>query len=274
MKDLLNRFAFDSEGHLVTIYAAEKGNSYYCPECGERFVIKKSGNVRPGSKRPHFAHSSENSNCNPETILHSAFKKLAAAYLSDCISNNRQLDIFWHCDSCGKDWEVPYLDPYAKVAIEFDLKVCRPDIAILDKDGYPRLAFEVVVTHKPDPRTLDYYRENGIIMLMYCVCEESLQDIPGTLSKPDVVTFCPDSKCPSYNSHAAVVAYQTGTAKCRRCGSVINMKRKVIQTALATWNSRWFKNSGCLCDRKSTLKRESPYYYDPRSGKYRRKLKL
>jgi competence CoiA-like predicted nuclease len=58
-KELLYVTAFDKNGVLVKAKDADKAQDYFCPECKDKLILKKSGKTGKGSKRPHFAHYSQ-----------------------------------------------------------------------------------------------------------------------------------------------------------------------------------------------------------------------
>jgi competence CoiA-like predicted nuclease len=76
MKEILYTVATDLYGTLIKAFDAEKGGSFFCPECKTKLILRKSGKTGNGTKRPHFAHRGLTPNCTPETALHSVFKNL------------------------------------------------------------------------------------------------------------------------------------------------------------------------------------------------------
>lgn len=90
-------YSFDDQGNLVAARRAAKGDSYYCPGCQGRVILKR-GDVREA----HFAHSSD-VNCASETALH----KIAKRLISDSINLNAStqdhaVEIEAECEHCGK----------------------------------------------------------------------------------------------------------------------------------------------------------------------------
>ncbi len=71
-KEILYTTAIDVYGKLIHIKDATKGRTYYCPECKNKFVLRKSKNTGKGSKRPHFAHN-VTTGCTPKSVLHNSF---------------------------------------------------------------------------------------------------------------------------------------------------------------------------------------------------------
>ena len=185
----LFKIAVDKEGNTVSIKDAVKGDDYFCPECGAKFALKKSGNIGPHSRRPHFAHLGQLYNCTPESILHKAFKINAAKLLEKYIEDKRPFPIKWECSCCHLKYAGDLLFSARNIEVEKDLGICKPDIAIIDNDGNVKIVIEVVVTHEPEQQALDYYKEKGIIMIRVDVGEDDLNNIESKLSTPDYITF-------------------------------------------------------------------------------------
>lgn len=202
MKELLINFAFDSDNNVVFVKDAVKGIPYKCPECGEELVFKSSGKTGQGSRRAHFAHKSEGgSNCTPESLLHSAFKLKTAEILQEKISCGcKEFILKYKCTGCSKSYSGNILYMAKDVKVEFDMGVCRPDIALLDAKGKVVIVVEIVNTHYPEERVLKYYRDNGIVLVQYKVTEVDLQDIEEKLHNPNQVFLCIDSNCKEHMS--------------------------------------------------------------------------
>ncbi len=232
MAELLNRIAFDENKNIVFVENALKGKNYFCPECNGRFVYKNSGKTGPGTKRPHFAHQSDVSNCSPETILHASFKIKAAELLSERIAKGENFPIEWTCPQCNGKYPYNILFMAKKVQVEHDLKECRPDIALLDADGNAIAVIEVVVSHAPEENTLKYYHENGIVLVQYNVKETDLLDIEEKLKHPDVVSLCLNNKCNNYNANAVMRVPKTHKQKCVRCQHEYDVYSVIVVTSI------------------------------------------
>ena len=82
VKEILYTTALDENGNLIRINDAEKGGTYYCPNCKSEFILRKSGKTGKGSRRPHFAHNNLTTNCTGESNLHFSF----SIYINQTIS--------------------------------------------------------------------------------------------------------------------------------------------------------------------------------------------
>ena len=139
MKKLLLPYAIDSKGNLVHIDDAQKHEVYRCPEC-DQILTLKIGKIPVGMKnhrRNHFAHQEKcpDNNCT-ESFLHNLFKKRVAEFIRQKINNqDKKLEFVWRCDICKSKHQGNLLKKAVSVQLEYEMKVCRPDIALLDKDG-------------------------------------------------------------------------------------------------------------------------------------------
>lgn len=199
---LLLPYAYDSTGNLVHIDNAHKGEIYKCPECGKILSLNIS-KIPEGQKyhrRNHFSHHPEGSPDNQctESFLHKLFKERAAECIRKKISNKEtEFRFVWSCHECGERHQGNLLKKAKSVCLEYDLGVCRPDIALLDATGKVIIAIEVVVTHKPDSDTMTYYDDHKIACLQINVPDfEDCENVEKRLANPDWVNKCltPDCK--------------------------------------------------------------------------------
>jgi hypothetical protein len=196
VKEILYTTAIDDNGDLVHIDDAEKGKVYHCPLCKKVFILRKSGKTGKGSKRPHFAHNELTPNCNPETVLHYSFKKMVVDLLNKYISEKNELVINWRCNACAKHHKGNLLAKVTSIKEEHYLKVCKPDIALLDAEENVIAVIEVVVTHKPEEKVLQYYQENKIIHIQINLSsDEDLKIVLSKITTPDIVDYCLNPKC-------------------------------------------------------------------------------
>jgi ribosomal protein L37AE/L43A len=202
-RSILYAAAKDKFEELVTAIDAPKGEEYFCPQCGGKMILRRSGNTGPNSKRPHFSHKALNANCTPESVLHFGFKTLAYQLINKKSSEDAEIKISWNCGKCrGTHSGRNLLKQANKAKLEYNLGPCIPDIALFDAKGNVLAVVEIVVTHAPELAVLSYYRENKIILIQYNLsCETELFDVEKRLSKPDSVDACPNPKCPHCGQH-------------------------------------------------------------------------
>ncbi|MBO5878487.1 MAG: hypothetical protein J6Q29_03355 [Alistipes sp.] len=226
MKDLLYTYAHDSDGNLVHIDDAQDGQRYFCPEYGYELEINNS-HIPEGHKnhkRRHFAKKSNiNSDCS-ESLLHKLFKERCSEYLRNKISADASVPFEWKCEKCGDVHKGNMLKKAVRVETELNLRVCQPDIALLDKDGKVVIVIEVVAYHPPEDSVLKYYEENKIVCLQIKVKEdEDCDNIEEKLFHPLRVSYlCPIrcEKCGGKRSRSKLVII---AGVCPRCGQKIKL---------------------------------------------------
>ena len=196
MDELLHTIALNNTNGITLIEDAVKGEEYNCPNCLGEMIFRNSGKTGKGSKRPHFAHKSNNSNCSPESALHEAFKKKLFTYLNNHKRQGDLVPIEWDCSICGYDHSHKnLLGKTSHIQLEKNVGPTRPDISLVDESGKTLLAIEVVVTHAPETATLEYFHEKGIHLVQYNLDENSLRDFNLKVKKPDIVDVCKGPKC-------------------------------------------------------------------------------
>lgn len=199
MKKLLIEFAYDVDKNVVKVSEAKKDDMYFCPSCGEKLVYKNSGRTGIGTRRPHFSHLSH-SNCN-ESPLHAIFKDKVAGFLMTLIQNKENFSIDRKCKACEKKM-VQNLLPYGIVKIEkeysFGKNAPQPDIALIDKEGKVKEVIEVVVTHKPEEKTIDFYKRKNILLYQYNINDEDIYEVESRLLFPDVAPMWICDECYYY----------------------------------------------------------------------------
>lgn len=242
-KEILYITAIDKYGNLVHINDAEKGKRYYCPSCRKKFILRKSGKTKKGSKRPHFAHNELTTNCSPESVLHYSFKRKLIDFLNQYIYENRGLIVNWNCSICTKDYTRTsltrnLLEKATQIREEYDLQVCRPDISLIDIDQKVIAVIEIVVIHAPEENTINYYKENGITLIQLNLqSEEDLFNVREKITNPDSVNFCLIPNCPAFDFHKINRKLAVGVTRCRNCGSAINSYRLEVDSVFGKMNT-------------------------------------
>lgn len=181
-------------------YFAKKTNSYICPECNNK-VILKQGNIRIH----HFAHSNEEIKCEyylkpSESQIHKEAKLL----LKHLFENNFKLKFKRTCKNgcCTKKFKIQYPNETTQVKLEYKFSLNNTtkfaDIACVDNGDELWCIFEIFVSHKteelnrPEPwfevdgkQLLQVNLENKIIKLnclRFCECKNKykndLQQLP------------------------------------------------------------------------------------------------
>ncbi len=220
MKKLLLPYAFDVERNLVYIDDARKGQKYLCPSCGAELSLKIS-KIPEGHKyhrRNHFAHKGNTGNHCSESFLHKLFKENCAGYIRDIISSRENIFFEWECVICNEHHKRKLLNDIVSVATEYDLGVCKPDVALLDNEGNVVAVVEVVVSHKPEPATLQYYSDHNILCLQIVVDDfPDCDNILEKLSHPSCVNLCPNPICEKCGGVMQSPKLVTVKSSCRNC---------------------------------------------------------
>jgi competence CoiA-like predicted nuclease len=187
-KNVLHKYAEDINGKIIHINNVLSGIEYYCPECKEKFIFKK-GKIR----QQHFAHNNTSSNCTGEGYLHKAFKKLLLDYILACINKKQPMHISLRCIYCHKIMRINLLTENCIVKDEYDMEICRPDIALIDEKKSIYAVFEIVVTHKPEENVVKYYQKNNIFSIQIELdSEKNLDNINETLINNSKIITQPD----------------------------------------------------------------------------------
>ena len=218
---LLLPYAYDSNGNLVHIDNAQKGHKYTCPNCGAELLLKIS-KIPEGQKyhrRNHFAHKGNSDNHCSESFLHKLFKERCAEYIREKIAAREDFLFEWECEKCHEDHKGNLLKKATKVFTEYDLGICKPDIALLDCNEKAVIVIEVVVAHKPEPSTLQYYEDNKIACLQINVEDfVDCDNIAEKLSHPNKVNLCPNPICEICGNVMHKSKIVTVDTDCWKCG--------------------------------------------------------
>ncbi len=224
IRQLLLPYAYDSTGNLVHIDDAHKGETYKCPECGNILSLNIS-KIPKGQKyhrRNHFSHSkgTPDNQCT-ESFLHKLFKTRAKECIQNKIDNQEtEFKFTWQCDECNQQHQGNMLKKAVSVHLEYDLGICQPDIALLDKNGKVVIVIEVVVTHKPEEKVLQYYTQNKIGCLQICVSDfEDCENVENKLMHPNSVNLCPTPNCEFCGKKLQKDKISIITAQCWKCNN-------------------------------------------------------
>ena len=171
-KEILHELALNANGSIIKAKNAQKGEKYFCPVCKSDLILKKSGNTGKGSKRPHFAHYTLTENCTNESILHYSFKIMLLAKIQDNLTKGLPMLLLGKCNHCNGITRANLLQGVVVIKDEYDMKICRPDLALIDDKGKVCYAIEIVVTHHPEDTAIKYYKQNEILLIKIFVKSE------------------------------------------------------------------------------------------------------
>jgi hypothetical protein len=230
MTKILYTVATDKNGQLIKANDAEKGNDFFCPVCKSELILRKSGKTGKGTKRPHFAHRTLTPNCTPETALHYSFKNLLADKLQKHITEGTPLPFSWNCEFCGGQHSGNLLKKVKDVKVEYNLTVCKPDIALLEDNEKVFGVVEVVVTHKPEENALKYYNDNNIILIQInLTSDKDIDELDNRISQPNKVGTCFNPKCKTCGHFQSKKIMTIIDGPCWKCHST--MKVATISTS-------------------------------------------
>ncbi len=243
-RKILHTHAEDESGNLIHVNDAEKGIKYYCydPECKKEIIFRNSGKTGKWSKRPHFSHKKgTNPNCSPDRALHEAFKNKLVGLLEEYKAENKSFIFNWRCRDCYYKNSGNLLEKVALIKAEYYLGVCQPDIALLDKEEHILAVIEVVNTHPPEERVLQYYKDNKITLIQInLISDEDPCRVEEITKNPHIVDLCVSQACQSYNKYKMNVSVVSLLRNCYYCHSKILKFVKIIDTVFGMQPSPGF----------------------------------
>lgn len=199
--NLLNPWAVASNGRIISIEHATKGQDYTCPKCGEPLSYCQSG-TGPHARRNHFKHKADTDclgYCTPhetESYIHKTAKERIYNILHSCLENGQPFSVSWKCSTCNQLFGGNLLCGASDVRMENIVGSARSDVALLDDKGEEIVAIEVVYTHDVEQNTLSLYEQKNITLVrLNFRSVEDLNDIEQKLHNPDSVNICLNVKC-------------------------------------------------------------------------------
>lgn len=204
---LLNYWAIDPNGKIISIDHAQKGESYTCPQCHEPLIFRKKGDG-PHAHQDHFAHYPGNdcsfyTSHDPESEIHNLAKEAIYKILQSYIEEQREFPIFWTCPGCGSTFNGDLLKRAKSVEKEKQYKdrtdnswFIQPDVSLVDENGKLIVAIEVVFTHDVDDNKLQFFAHNNVVLVkIYVQLTEDCNDMGQMLKLPDTVSLCFNKDC-------------------------------------------------------------------------------
>lgn len=129
------------------------------------------------------------------------------------------MDFQWICDKCGDRHEGNFFKKAVSVKMEYDLGDCRPDIALLDKNGQVVIVIEVIVSHRPSEEAMKYYNSHKIACVQIDISDFlDCENVEEKLKNPNRVNICSSpicEKCGGRKRKAKMYSVQT---TCWYCG--------------------------------------------------------
>ena len=218
---LLHTTGCDSEGRILHINEAEKGQTYTCPLCGDRIVPRNEGKAQ----RPHFAHFKKTeAGCSGDSLLHHLFLQASLTLLQKHISQQKEFPITRSCPYCNRTYTKDLLQQVASLSSDYTLGEQHPDITLFDAQGQPLIAIKLLIRKKLTKKALHFYEEKGIILIQIQLEENDWMKVEEKLSQPDSVTFCTNAECYNYQFYHSCIHrdYYSQKFKCKKCGKVVD----------------------------------------------------
>ncbi|NOJ74076.1 hypothetical protein [Paenibacillus alvei] len=232
MADLKYPFAKDESGNIISANVAAARTDYYCIDCNS--VMRR----RQGTKRAHFAHKTEVSNCSSESALHLGFKELLYKRIKSALDEDGEVIINWACDICEDTHQRNLISKTKRVEKELSFGACRPDISLLDESGKLIIAIEIVVTHEPEESTLQFYKESNVTLIRFKL--NSLSDIDtlqNEILNPTSVDVCLNPKCNNCGHYKLRHFLYIIMGKCWKCKATMKI------TAIADKQKYWYSSN-------------------------------
>ena len=157
---------------------------------------------------------------------------------------NEQLILNWNCNQCDYSNSGNLLEKVAFIEEEYTSEGCRPDIALFDEEKNLLAVIEIVVTHMPEESALEYYEENGIVLIQIELSsEEDLNIVEERITNPDIVDLCLRPKCPNYDKNRIARRILSHFGRCGRCYHQVERYDIVIDSVFGKQVSRNFTDS-------------------------------
>ena len=231
--DILYSIANTPSGQMVDANDAEKGIDYNCPSCKQPFILRKGK-----KKRPHFAHKNLRLNCTPETALHYSFKNLLCHKIQKHIDRKQSLEIRWKCSKCFEYHSGDLLKKAVRVETEYDLGICRPDIALLGENGKAVAVIEVIVSHAPEQTVVEFYQKNKIAVVSYYLnSDKDIHRLNSSNLKPCQVSLCTNPKCSKCRSLMLKKRLLVIDDNCKKCSAPMKVATLDKVEAYHDWGS-------------------------------------
>jgi len=230
-KKILHTHAKDESGNFIHVDNAEKGTQYYCadPECKKEIIFRSSGKTGKGSRRPHFSHKKgTNPNCSPDRALHEVFKNKLIGLLEKYIAESRPFIFNWNCGVCNYTNSGNILEKATSIKAEYFLGECRPDIALLDKEENVLAVIEIVNTHPPEERVLQYYKNKKMTLIQInLTSDEDSNRVEEKTKNPHIVDLCISPACQNSNKYKMNRSVVGRRHKCRCYSDILKFEIEI-----------------------------------------------
>ena len=236
-KEILFPVALNSKGELCFAKEAPKGEKYFCTECKNEMILRRS---ETGIKRPHFAHKKQSLECYPETVLHNTYKKLLFERLTKALRDKEPLYMEWDCSLCRGKHRVNLAENIDSVELESYLDNYKPDIVLL-RQGKPVSVIEIIVTHELQENIEKYYISKNIsVIKIFLESDEELYKIKDEILNPTSVEYCTElPRCPNCGTYMSRKYMNIGTYECWKCNKPHKVAWITVDNSVPITDDSW-----------------------------------
>ena len=122
-------------------------------------MVARRGAVRLA----HFAHKPPTETCgDPDRGLHEVAKALIVQGFTAALQADGEYRAGFDCEDCGQDVSANVALAGRTIAAERSVVEGTRSDVVIDRGEKPPLIIEVVVSHDPEPATLDRYQQAGV----------------------------------------------------------------------------------------------------------------
>jgi len=160
-------------GALVSAEDAKRGETYFCPGCGDELIFK-AGAV----KVHHFAHKPSQI-CSQETIIHKTAKLVIKQAIASWKAGTGPAPVIRRrCEVCRTRIDVPLPEKVDRAALEVRLdNGFIVDLGLM-VNGRPEAGIEIFVTHAVDAEKSENLALPFVELDGYAVIDNPLQWTP------------------------------------------------------------------------------------------------
>jgi hypothetical protein len=151
-------------------------------------------------------------------------KQLVADFLTGKIREGLPVTFTWFCGSCTEQHKGNLLRTARIVTVETAIDRIRPDILLSDREGTPKIAIEVVVSHAPEPEMLAFCEKHHIqVVELHLTADADIDRLEELIANPTVVHACRNPICPTCNNRQRTKELLVIYGKCWRCQAAITV---------------------------------------------------
>lgn len=153
-----------------------------------------------------------------------SLKTLLAETLEQHIVQNLPLHIHWSCLYCHDEHQGNLLKKATALALDPDLEISQPDIALLDNEGKVFAVIEIVTTRKPKKGVLEFYKKQRIILIQILrPSAANLEQLQQKIMHPMLVTTCLNPRCEKCGNFKQKTMLTIVDGPCWKCSATIKV---------------------------------------------------